>query len=131
MHHADFVREDIDVAVRHGDGNWPGLDVTRLCPEEIFAICSPQLLHGPKSSEASNALAPAERCAAAVAAYQSNRGADNSGLFNALCTTCKSRIARQMQYRSDIVIDLYARHPLWNQKQGKLYSNRRSGSFLL
>jgi LysR family glycine cleavage system transcriptional activator len=45
MHHADFI-EDIDVAVRHGDGNWPGLDVTRLCPEEIFAICSPQLLTG-------------------------------------------------------------------------------------
>jgi LysR family glycine cleavage system transcriptional activator len=46
MHHADFAREDIDVAVRHGDGNWPGLDVTRLCPEEIFAICSPKLLTG-------------------------------------------------------------------------------------
>ena len=46
MHHADFVRDDIDVAVRHGDGNWPGLDATCLCSEQIFAICSPQLLTG-------------------------------------------------------------------------------------
>ena len=27
MHHVDFAREDVDVAVRHGDGRWPGLDV--------------------------------------------------------------------------------------------------------
>src|SRR5947208_3283272 len=29
MHHVDFVREEVDVAVRHGDGNWPGLDLVR------------------------------------------------------------------------------------------------------
>ena len=46
MHNVDFAREDVDVAVRHGDGNWPGLDVTQLCTEEIFAICSPKLLAG-------------------------------------------------------------------------------------
>jgi LysR family transcriptional regulator, glycine cleavage system transcriptional activator len=46
MHQVDFAREDIDLAVRHGDGNWPGLDVTRLCSEELFAICSPRLLSG-------------------------------------------------------------------------------------
>jgi LysR family transcriptional regulator, glycine cleavage system transcriptional activator len=51
VHHADFVREDIDVAVRHGNGNWPGLEVTRLCSEEIFAICSPKLLTGRKRLE--------------------------------------------------------------------------------
>src|SRR5690348_11121673 len=44
--HVDFVREDVDVAVRHGDGKWPGLDATRLCAEQIFAICSPKLLTG-------------------------------------------------------------------------------------
>ena len=32
MHHVDFAREDVDLAVRHGDGNWPGLDVVRLAP---------------------------------------------------------------------------------------------------
>src|SRR5437762_13346266 len=30
LHHVDFAREDVDLAVRHGDGNWPGLDVVRL-----------------------------------------------------------------------------------------------------
>jgi LysR family glycine cleavage system transcriptional activator len=44
--HIDFAREDIDMAVRHGDGEWPGLSVTRLCVEEIFPVCSPTLLRG-------------------------------------------------------------------------------------
>ena len=44
MHHVDFAREDVDLAVRHGDGNWPGLDVVRLSTEELFAVCSPKLL---------------------------------------------------------------------------------------
>jgi len=44
--HIDFAREDIDVAVRHGDGHWPGLSVTRLCAEELFPVCSPKLMRG-------------------------------------------------------------------------------------
>src|SRR6266568_3188999 len=43
MHHVDFAREDVDIAVRHGDGHWPGLHVTRLCAEHLFAVCSPRL----------------------------------------------------------------------------------------
>ncbi|HME29588.1 MAG TPA: transcriptional regulator GcvA [Pseudolabrys sp.] len=43
MHHVDFAREDVDIAVRHGDGHWPGLHVTRLCSEHLFAVCSPTL----------------------------------------------------------------------------------------
>lgn len=31
------------MAIRHGDGNWPGLDVVRLCPERLFPVCSPKL----------------------------------------------------------------------------------------
>ena len=46
LHHIDFIREDIDVAIRHGDGNEPGLHVTRLCAEELFPVCSPALLNG-------------------------------------------------------------------------------------
>ena len=46
MHHVDFATEDVDVAVRHGDGHWPGLDVTRLCIEDLFAVCSPKLVSG-------------------------------------------------------------------------------------
>ena len=34
-HHVDFAREDVDVAVRHGAGNWPGMDVARLCLEQL------------------------------------------------------------------------------------------------
>jgi LysR family glycine cleavage system transcriptional activator len=46
MHHVDFAREEIDLAVRHGDGHWAGLDVVRLSSEELFAVCSPKLLSG-------------------------------------------------------------------------------------
>jgi len=44
--HVDFAREDIDLAIRHGEGEWPGLSVTRLCVEELFPACSPKLLRG-------------------------------------------------------------------------------------
>jgi LysR family transcriptional regulator, glycine cleavage system transcriptional activator len=47
-HHVDFAREDIDLAVRHGDGTASGLHVTRLCMEELFPACSPKLLDGRK-----------------------------------------------------------------------------------
>jgi LysR family transcriptional regulator, glycine cleavage system transcriptional activator len=46
MHHVDFAREDVDMAVRHGDGNWPGLDAVQLSTEQLFVICSPKLLSG-------------------------------------------------------------------------------------
>ena len=46
MHHVDFAREEVDVAVRHGDGNWPGLDAVRLCSEQLFPVCSPKLMAG-------------------------------------------------------------------------------------
>jgi LysR family transcriptional regulator, glycine cleavage system transcriptional activator len=46
LQHIDFAREDIDLAIRHGDGNESGLHVTRLCAEELFPVCSPKLLQG-------------------------------------------------------------------------------------
>jgi LysR family glycine cleavage system transcriptional activator len=45
-HHVDFAREEVDLAVRHGDGDWPGLHVVRLCPERLFPVCSPRLVAG-------------------------------------------------------------------------------------
>jgi LysR family glycine cleavage system transcriptional activator len=45
MHHVDFAREDVDLAIRHGAGNWAGLDAVNLWPEELFPVCSPALLH--------------------------------------------------------------------------------------
>ena len=42
--HITFAEEGIDMAVRHGQGNWPQLAVTRLCQESIFPVCSPYLI---------------------------------------------------------------------------------------
>lgn len=46
MHHVDFAREDVDMAVRHGVGeaSWQGLAGERLATETLFAVCSPALL---------------------------------------------------------------------------------------
>lgn len=41
--HVNFDNDGIDVAVRHGDGQWPDLTVTRLCQETVFPVCSPHL----------------------------------------------------------------------------------------
>jgi LysR family glycine cleavage system transcriptional activator len=46
--HIDFAREDVDLAVRHGDGRWPELEVERLCAEQLFPVCSPKLMRGRK-----------------------------------------------------------------------------------
>ena len=43
-HQVDFAREEVDLAVRHGDGKWPGFDAVRLCVERLFPVCSPRLL---------------------------------------------------------------------------------------
>jgi len=45
-HYVDFARDDVDIAIRHGDGNWPGLDVQRLYAERLFPICSPKFVAG-------------------------------------------------------------------------------------
>lgn len=44
---ADFARDDIDVAIRYGRGQYPGLRVERLLTEEVFPVCSPRLRRGP------------------------------------------------------------------------------------
>ena len=47
LHHVDFAREDVDIAVRHGEGKWDGLHVERLCADRLFPVCSPKLVSGP------------------------------------------------------------------------------------
>jgi LysR family glycine cleavage system transcriptional activator len=46
LHHVDFAREDVDMAVRHGVGeaSWQGLNGVRLASETLFAVCSPAML---------------------------------------------------------------------------------------
>src|SRR6266508_2577268 len=44
----DFTRDEVDIAIRFGDGNYPGLRIDRLFEETIFPVCSPRLLQGKK-----------------------------------------------------------------------------------
>ena len=44
--YVDFARDDVDVAIRHGDGHWPGLQAERLYSERLFPVCSPKLVAG-------------------------------------------------------------------------------------
>lgn len=41
---ADFSAEGIDVGVRYGLGGYPGLECEKLLVEDVFPVCSPQLL---------------------------------------------------------------------------------------
>ncbi|MZR32431.1 transcriptional regulator GcvA [Sneathiella litorea] len=46
-HLTDFNREDVDVVIRYGHGNYPGLRVDKILTEEVmFPVCSPSLLEG-------------------------------------------------------------------------------------
>lgn len=48
--HIDFSDGEIDIAVRHGNGDWPALHCTRLCEETLFPVCSPLLRGEPPRS---------------------------------------------------------------------------------
>ncbi|MFZ6873351.1 transcriptional regulator GcvA [Undibacterium sp. Di27W] len=45
---ADFASDDVDFAVRHGLGNYPGLEAEMLIDDPLQAVCSPRLLKGRK-----------------------------------------------------------------------------------
>jgi LysR family glycine cleavage system transcriptional activator len=40
----DFAIQQIDIGVRYGAGNWPNLKAEKLMEEEVFPVCSPNLL---------------------------------------------------------------------------------------
>ena len=42
----DLIAEHVDLAIRHGDGHWVGLDAVPLCAERLVPVCSPKLLSG-------------------------------------------------------------------------------------
>ncbi|MEK7820782.1 MAG: transcriptional regulator GcvA [Pseudomonadota bacterium] len=42
----DLRRGEADMAIRHGSGNYPGLAVSLVGREEIFPVCSPELMNG-------------------------------------------------------------------------------------
>ena len=45
---ADCLAEEVDLAIIHGDGSWPGFEAELLLDEEVFPVCSPAYLerHG-------------------------------------------------------------------------------------
>jgi LysR family glycine cleavage system transcriptional activator len=45
--HIDFSDGEIDIAIRHGVGDWPRLHCTQLCEEMLYPVCSPMLRGGP------------------------------------------------------------------------------------
>lgn len=53
----DFRREDIDCAIRHGRGQWPGLAADLLLAEDLFPVCGPKLLEGRHPLKAPHDLA--------------------------------------------------------------------------
>jgi LysR family glycine cleavage system transcriptional activator len=52
----DFASQGIDVGVRYGLGNWPGLRAHKLLEEEVYPVCSPALLSDPKRFAQPNSL---------------------------------------------------------------------------
>src|SRR5215510_4660728 len=44
----DFQRDNVDAAIRYGRGQWPGVRAEWLMRDELFPVCSPELLKGKK-----------------------------------------------------------------------------------
>ena len=43
----DFSREDVDIGIRYGRGQWSHLVAERLVGEDIMPVCAPSLVKGP------------------------------------------------------------------------------------
>lgn len=42
----DFSRDEVDLAIRYGRGKWAGLQADPLLTEDVFPVCSPDLVKG-------------------------------------------------------------------------------------
>ncbi len=45
----DFQRDDVDLVVRYGKGVWDGVHTVRMMTEDIYPVCSPALVVGPRA----------------------------------------------------------------------------------
>jgi LysR family glycine cleavage system transcriptional activator len=52
----DFGQTDFDLAIRSGNGNWPGLEAHLLFPNLFTPVCSPELIRGAALKEPSDIL---------------------------------------------------------------------------
>jgi len=48
-HVVDLNHGEMDVAIRFGNGQFPGLQTDRLVHDSLFPVCSPALLKGPRA----------------------------------------------------------------------------------
>ncbi|PBB82250.1 LysR family transcriptional regulator [Mesorhizobium sp. WSM3879] len=48
---ADLDHSDIDIAIRMGDGAWPGVNAELLLAQEVFPVCAPAIAAKLKSTE--------------------------------------------------------------------------------
>lgn len=46
MANVDFQRDDADMAIRYGYGDWPGVTALHLFDDRFFPVCSPRLAGG-------------------------------------------------------------------------------------
>ncbi len=42
----DFAKDGVDLAVRYGGGQWPGVTAVQLAQEDVFPVCSPHFNGG-------------------------------------------------------------------------------------
>jgi LysR family glycine cleavage system transcriptional activator len=56
----DFSASDFDVAIRAGEGEWPGLHATRLFEIDYTPICSPWFLNEWKAAHGGRDMTPAD-----------------------------------------------------------------------
>lgn len=54
--HVDFRADRVDMAIRYGRGNYPGLASTFMMRDQIFPVCSPDLLKGGKKLDSPEQL---------------------------------------------------------------------------
>jgi DNA-binding transcriptional LysR family regulator len=47
----DFAREDVDVAIRYGTGDWPGLRADKLFDDHLTPLCAPEMAKRLKAHE--------------------------------------------------------------------------------
>ena len=58
----DLAAAGIDLAVRYGTGEWPGVEATRLFDNEIWPVCAPKYLAGRTPPASLAELARSIRC---------------------------------------------------------------------
>ena len=46
MANVDFARDDADIAIRYGHGDWPGVTSEHLLDDWFFPVCSPGIANG-------------------------------------------------------------------------------------